>query len=480
MELFARLQDGDSSAATRIFSHYTNRLIQLARQRLTQQLSARVDADDVVMSAYRSFFVGTSRGQFSIADSGDLWRLLVQVTLHKLYRQVQYHQRQKRDVRLEAAGQNAVHEHELSTEPSAQAAVIAAEELRRVMAALPAAARETLELRLRGNSIAEIAANRDVNEKTVRRHLQKAREAFVEQLPAESQMEPKGNRQSREVVSPEADRSGGIDYSELTLLNQVGQGTTGKIYRARWKANGSLVGVKFLRKKLSENVSAVQRFEQEAATLQAIHHTGIVRLFGWGITPHGGRFLVMEYLPLGDLRQRVRQQHASVRESLGWVLQVAEAIQVAHKHGVVHCDLKPANVLLRAAADNTIGVPQAVLTDFGFARFVEGAAKVAMAGTPAFMAPEQIDPFWGKVGPHTDVYGIGALLLTLLTGEPPVRGADAVDVMSQISSGMARPQIGHFEGLPDRIRESANASLAPHTSDRPALEDVIVALRAGS
>ncbi len=96
-ELLARFQDGDDRAAEEIFERYIDRLTRLARSRLSPKLAHRLDAEDVVMSAWRSFFVAAGAGRFSLKRSGDLWRLLVSITLHKLYRQAREAYRRKAD-----------------------------------------------------------------------------------------------------------------------------------------------------------------------------------------------------------------------------------------------------------------------------------------------------------------------------------------------------------------------------------------------
>src|SRR5205823_5594309 len=101
-ELFRCLTRGDEEAATAIFQRYVERLTQLARKRLATKLAARVDPEDIVLSAYRSFFIGAREGKFELRHAGDLWRLLVEVTLHKLYRSAEHHSALRRTVDRES------------------------------------------------------------------------------------------------------------------------------------------------------------------------------------------------------------------------------------------------------------------------------------------------------------------------------------------------------------------------------------------
>lgn len=153
-----------------MFRRYFSRLTVLARARLAPRVARRVDADDIVMSAYRSFFVRARDGKLSLQRSGDLWRLLAAITINKVRRQTAHHQAEKRSIRREedvigsAAAVFARH-------PSAEHAVAAAEELERIMEALTPAKRRILELRLLDHSHAEIAAELGRSERTVRRML---------------------------------------------------------------------------------------------------------------------------------------------------------------------------------------------------------------------------------------------------------------------------------------------------------------------
>lgn len=97
-DLLRLLVAGDEDAATTIFERYAERLTRLARSRLAARLATRVDAEDIVMSAYRSFFVAARQGRFELERGGDLWRLLVEVTLHKLYRSAAHHHAQRRSI----------------------------------------------------------------------------------------------------------------------------------------------------------------------------------------------------------------------------------------------------------------------------------------------------------------------------------------------------------------------------------------------
>ena len=172
---------GDPKTAGELFCRFANRLIALARSRLPRKLDQQVDPEDVVHSAYRSFFAAARDGRYDRQQGGDLWQLLVTFTLHKLYRQVERLKAQKRTVDRE---QHFGSEDSLlglkaqvfTREPSPVEAVALAEELEGVMRRLPAPQRRILEMRLQGHAIDEIAARIGCTERTVRRALERVRQ----------------------------------------------------------------------------------------------------------------------------------------------------------------------------------------------------------------------------------------------------------------------------------------------------------------
>jgi RNA polymerase sigma factor (sigma-70 family) len=185
-ELLARFQEGDDLAAEEIFQRYIDRLTRLARGRLSPKLARRTDPEDIVMSAWRSFFLAARAGRFSLKRSGDLWRLLVSITMHKLYRQVRRHTAEMRAVGHELPSDQAhalmqVAQHE----PTPDEAVALAEEMEHVMSGLDDFGRRVLELRLQGETHAEIAADTKRSERSVRRRLMEIRGWLTQRLGVE-------------------------------------------------------------------------------------------------------------------------------------------------------------------------------------------------------------------------------------------------------------------------------------------------------
>jgi RNA polymerase sigma-70 factor (ECF subfamily) len=185
-DLLARWRAGDQQAAEELFRRYVKRLTALARGRLSAKLAGRVDPEDVVQSAYRSFFADARAGQYDLQRGGDLWRLLVSITLHKLHHEVERLQTQKRAVEREASYGTEdslvlLQGNRASCEPSVEEAVALADELEQLMRGLDALKRRILELRLQGYGLAEIAAEVQCGERTVRRVIKEVKDR-LEQL----------------------------------------------------------------------------------------------------------------------------------------------------------------------------------------------------------------------------------------------------------------------------------------------------------
>lgn len=382
----------DEAAAEELFRRYAARLTALARGRLSRALAARVDPEDVVQSAYRSFFLLARDGDVLLHESGDLWRLLVRITLRKVCRSARRHRADCRSVEREDHRPDEREAVALSREPTPAEAAALVDELRSLLAPLNAVQRRIVEMRLQGHDIDAIAAEVVRSTRTVRRTLAALG----------------GELERRLSDAPPAVEAGLLTYGDVVLLRQLGQGGMGKVYRASWRGSDVPVAVKLLRKPLRSHETAAARFREEAALLARLRHPGIVAVHGVGLLPDGGHFLIMDLVEGCDLG---RPTCPNVADVLRWVAEAAEAIDYAHGMGVVHCDLKPSNLLLR-------GDGRVLVSDFGLARSLAGGDS-PHGGTAGFMAPEQSDPE-GKVSPQTDVYGLGAVLRALL----PERSAE--------------------------------------------------------
>jgi RNA polymerase sigma-70 factor (ECF subfamily) len=192
VDLLARYRQGDDQAAELLFRRYVGRLTALAQSRLSSRLARRIDPDDVVQSAYRSFFRHARDGAYELEESGDLWKLLVVMTLNKLRGQVEHHQAGKRAMNAEqsiAAGDTSavnVHAEALASDPSPEEALAVVEEVAELMRDLTPVHCRMLELRLQGYRIEEIAEQVNRSERGVRRLLDKIKERLHQRLAEES------------------------------------------------------------------------------------------------------------------------------------------------------------------------------------------------------------------------------------------------------------------------------------------------------
>lgn len=471
--VFERFQHGDDSAADELFHRYLQRLTALARTRLSPTLARRVEADDIVQSAYRSFFVGAHSGRFAIERSGALWALLVKITMRKLYRAAAHHSADKRDVRLERDFIDQEHPvaWQAVKQPTPDEAVAVSELLKAVMASLPCEDRRMLELRLQGDTMVDIAAETGRSERTVRRALKKIEEGLGDfcdwQLPSldsiERTIEPReahvvanSDEAMTETDPPaiegsvirHASKRTPVLWKNLILEKQIGFGGMAKVYRATDRETGQVRAVKFLRKSFHRHPDAIERFLREAEIIGRLDHPNVVSIYGLGETPGGGLFIVMEYIE--HTADCTVDGRPSFEQAISWTIESAKGIQHAHQRGVIHCDLKPSNILI---AD------QAVVTDFGLARSAAGDQHICLSGTAAFMAPEQIDRYWGPVSERTDIYGLGAVLFTLLSDRPPVVGSRTADILTATMGGATQRRPSDFRKHANRQSDNEWASV---------------------
>jgi RNA polymerase sigma-70 factor (ECF subfamily) len=169
---------GDPEAARQLVDQYLDRLVAVARRRISQRLASRVDPEDIVQSVFRTFFFRAKDGQFKIKDQDDLCKLLMRITVHKVLRQVEFHTAGKRDANLETEQGNRTVErmHELlAREPTAEAQVEFLDQLEKFLTGLSPKERKILELRMNGHTDREIAVQLGVVDRTIRRLFERIR-----------------------------------------------------------------------------------------------------------------------------------------------------------------------------------------------------------------------------------------------------------------------------------------------------------------
>ncbi len=246
--------------------------------------------------------------------------------------------------------------------------------------------------------------------------------ALVEPVasPAPSPAEPAARETVGEVFPQ---RFGGYD-----LLERVGQGGMGIVYRARQISLDRIVAVKVLPQGALAIKEQVLRFRTEAAAAGSLQHPNIVAIHEVGLW-EDRHYLVMDFVEGQTLAELARGGPLRRRRAARYVQQIAEAVHHAHEHGILHRDLKPSNVLIDAG-------DQPRITDFGLAKRLESGADLTLSGqvlgSPQYMAPEQADGRHRQAGRRTDVYALGATLYHLLTGRPPFIGETLADILPQV------------------------------------------------
>ncbi len=217
-------------------------------------------------------------------------------------------------------------------------------------------------------------------------------------------------------------------FGDYEIVREIARGGMGVVFQARQISLNRTVALKMILAGQLADETDVKRFHTEAEAAAHLDHPGIVPIFEVG-QHEGQHFFSMAYVEGRSLAQRLAEGPMPARESAALLLQVAEAIEYAHRRGVIHRDLKPANILL-----DQDGKPR--VTDFGLAKQVRADGGLTgsgqVMGTPSYMPPEQAGGKRGDVGPAADVYALGATLYCMVTGRPPFQAATAMETVLQV------------------------------------------------
>lgn len=434
--LLAAWEAGDQSAAALLFQRYLVRLTALARSRLSRQLARRLDPEDIVLSAYRSFFLRAADGRIAAPDDDDLWPLLVVLVLRKIHRGVERNTAERRNVNRDVRLDSAMQLDAIAGDATPDQVVALEDELLAVLNPLSPREREIVSRRLQGESEQAIAVGMACSDRTVRRALARTRAVIVERGGIGSVRWPQAAARCARPPTPtfssdEFREWPTVSLRDLRLHQLIGAGGVAKLYRATRLSDGVVVAVKFLRKRFCTDSMAVASMLNEARTLRTLNHPQIITLCGCGRSSEGAPFLVLPWIDGEDFDTWSKRSKPDVEQIVSTMLSVSGAVDAAHSAGIIHCDLKPANFLINRAG-------QTYLTDFGFARSVFSHEDALIrGGTPAFFAPEQCSDVFGPVDARTDIYGLGATLYAMLAGRPPFTGPDTPTVIAQIVSSRA-------------------------------------------
>ena len=238
----------------------------------------------------------------------------------------------------------------------------------------------------------------------------------------------------------------GPEFGDFEILHELGRGGMGVVYQARQISLGRLVALKLIRDSAATDAH-LHRFRNEAEAIAALNHPHIVPVLEFGRCG-GFSYFSMKLLGGGSLAQRLDRYADDPNATARLMVDIAEAVHHAHQRATLHRDLKPSNILLDDQERPFVG-------DFGLAKRLEVVGELtetdALLGTPCYMAPEQAERRHRDVTIKTDVYGLGTILYSLLTGRAPFSGRSVADILRQV--GEDDPE------RPSRVRPRTNRDL---------------------
>jgi serine/threonine protein kinase len=260
------------------------------------------------------------------------------------------------------------------------------------------------------------------------------------------------------LVQPDA----GPVIEGYELLEELGRGGMGVVYRARQKSLNRIVALKMLLSGPYAHADELARLRLEAESIARLQHPNIVHVYDIG-EQQGWTYISLEFLDGGNLSKWLDGTPWAPPEAAKFVETLARATHAAHERGIVHRDLKPANILLTSD-----GTPK--ITDFGLAKHLSAdVAKTrpgAIMGTPSYMAPEQAEGRSKDINPTTDVYALGAILYEMLTGTPPFKSDSAFGVMLKVVNENPKPPRELRPDLPAQLSQMCMKCLEKNSARR--------------
>src|SRR5579863_1721542 len=235
------------------------------------------------------------------------------------------------------------------------------------------------------------------------------------------------------LSAPQALNPGSVLGGRYEILQMLGEGGMGAVYKARDRELDRYVALKIIRPELANQPEVLRRFKQELILARKVTHKNVIRIFDLG-EADGIKFISMDFIEGQDLRSLLNQKgKLSPEEATAIMLQVCQALDAAHAEGVVHRDLKPQNIMIDAQGRTTV-------MDFGIARSMEltGMTQTgALIGTPEYMSPEQAKG--QEVDARSDLFTLGIIFYELLTGKTPYVSDTVVATLLKRTQERARP-----------------------------------------
>jgi serine/threonine protein kinase/formylglycine-generating enzyme required for sulfatase activity len=262
-----------------------------------------------------------------------------------------------------------------------------------------------------------------------------------------------GASHSPEEKAPES-------FGRYKVARLLGKGGFGEVYLSRDEQLKRDVAIKVPRRELLDSRETVASYLAEARTLASLDHPNIVPVYDVGTTEDGLCFVVSKFIEGTDLATRIRRQRLTFAESAELTATIAQALHHAHRQGLVHRDVKPANILIDSAG-------RVYLADFGLALSEEDAGKdQGFCGTPLYMSPEQALGESHRVEGRSDVFSLGVVFYELLTGRLPFRAEAVSDILDRIVNSEVRPPRQIDDAIPKELERICLKSLSKRVGER--------------
>jgi eukaryotic-like serine/threonine-protein kinase len=272
-----------------------------------------------------------------------------------------------------------------------------------------------------------------------------------------------------EPQSPDLLPAGTVLDGSYRLARLLGRGAMGTVYEGHHTGAGKRVAVKVMHRELLAYPELAARFRREAKVTSEMTHPHIVSVYGFGATPAGQPYLVMEFLDGEDLQTRLERVGPLPPDTVVQIVnQVASALAAAHAAGVVHRDLKTDNVFLVRAPDDAVF---AKVVDFGLSKVLKtSATKLTVArsvfGTPEFMAPEQAEGRQDAIDHRSDQWSLACLAWFAWTACLPFTGPDVNSILNQVIAGVPAPIGPGAPRIPPEVDKVLRRALSKHRADR--------------
>ncbi len=255
------------------------------------------------------------------------------------------------------------------------------------------------------------------------------------------------------------------------LMRLIGQGGMGAVWEAsHLRLPGKRVAVKVLLATISAGSEAFQRFRREAEIASRLGHANIVEVIDFNVLPSGTPYLVLELLQGESLATRLRRGPLPPGEALAIARQIGAALAAAHRHGVVHRDLKPDNVYLCPPTEEGATVPRVKVLDFGISKIAGSTTlqtqEARVMGTPQYMAPEQAKGQNSAVDARTDVFALGAIVYEMISGQPAFAGENLAEVVFKVVYEQPRPLLELAPGAPASVRTAIQRAMEKEAGAR--------------